>query len=198
MPRFRTYECPACEKSFEIFHMSNDEPPPRYCVHCAYDTQAEDAPALTEPLAAPHIARSIGKSVDATYRADEEGSNFRADYAQQVLGLDKEAADSLRIRDMRDNTKPGEAAIVPVVNPVSQFMDAHQGTGGFQAGAANYEAYSEAVRTGPAPNAGLRAQLDVRKHHQQITATGHKGATMSDVPANEILKRGYQPRVRTI
>ena len=198
MPRFRTYECPACEKSFEIFHMSNDEPPPRYCVHCAYDTHAEDAPAMTEPLAAPHIARSIGKSVDATYRADEEGSNFRADYAQQVLGLDKEAADSLRITDMRDNTKPGEAAIVPVVNPVSQFMDANQSAVGFQGGAVNYQAYSEQVRTGPAPNAGRRAQIDVRKHHQQLTSVGHKGTTMSDVPALETQMPGYQPRVRTI
>ena len=197
MPRFRTYECPSCTKSFEIFHMTLDEPPPRFCTHCGYDTHADDASVLTVPLAAPRIAKPIGKSVDATYRADEEGAAFRADYAQQVLGLDKEAADSLRITDMRDNTKPGESAVVPVVNPVSQFMDSNQGAVGFQGGAVNYQGYSEAVRTGPAPNAGRRAQIDVRKHHSQLTQ-GHKGTVMSDVPGLETQMPGYQSRVRTI
>jgi hypothetical protein len=196
MARFKTYECPNCEKSFELFHMSNDEPPPRFCIHCAYDT--ENAVALVEPLSAPRIAKSVGKATDAVYRAEEEGSNFRADYAQQVFGLDKEAADAMRITNMRDNTRPGETAVMPVVNPVSQFMDANPGSAGFQSGAVNYGAYSEAVRTGPGMrNAGRRAQIDVRNHHQQATV-GHKGPTMSDVPALETQHPGYRPRVRTI
>jgi len=195
MARFKTYECPSCTKSFELFHMSNDEPPPRYCIHCAYDT--EEGASLVEPLSAPRIAKSIGKATDAVYRAEEEGSNFRADYAQQVMGLDKEAADTMRITNMRDNTRPGETAAIPIVNPVTQFMDANPGSAGFQGGATDYAKYSQDVRTGPAPNAGRRAQIDVRKHHQQATS-GHKGATMSDVPALETLQPGYQQRVRTI
>lgn len=179
--------------------MALDEPAPRFCLHCGFDTEADDAPPLSEPLAAPRIAKAIGKSVDATYRADEEGAAFRADYAQQVLGLDKEAADQLRMTNMRDNTKPGETAAIPIVNPVTQFMDANPGAAGFQGGAQNYGAYAEAVRTGPAPNAGRRAQIDVRKHHEQFAATsGHKGTVMSDAPALETLAPGYQPRVRTI
>lgn len=198
MPRFRTYECPSCTRPFEIFHMSNDEPPPRFCPHCGYDTQSEEAEPLAEALSAPVIRRStaISKSVDATYRAEEEGSNFRVEMAKE-MGLDTEAANQLRVTDMRDNVKPGETSIVPVVNDASRMIDSNPNHFGFQGGAVNYQGYSEAVRTGPAPNAGRRAQIGVRDYHARLTQ-GHKGTTISDTPALETQAPGYQSRVRTI
>lgn len=175
--------------------MTLDEPPPRFCKLCGADSQAE---AFTQPLAMPRIATALAKGVDATYRAAEDGAEFRAQMAQE-MGLDKEAADSLKITDMRSGTRPGESAAVPVVNPVSEFMDANPNAGGFEAGAANYQGYSEPVRTGAYPNAGARARAQVRNLHQRfLQGSGHKGTVMSDAPALETLQPGYVPRVRTI
>ncbi len=179
--------------------MTSAESPPRYCKLCGHDCEADDAAPLTQPLSAPHIARPIGRSVDATYRAAEEGADFRATYAREVMGLDADAANALRITDMQDHSRPGEVAVMPVVNPVSQFMDANPGTGGFDVGAQTYAAHSAAVQQGPFPNAGARAQQALRKQHAAFTRdAGHKGATMSDVPALETQQPGYRPRMRTI
>jgi hypothetical protein len=196
MPRFKTYECPSCAGAFEEFHMTADEPPPRFCRLCGFDTHAE---AFTQPLAAPRIQTALAKGVDATYRAAEEGAEFRAQMAQE-MGLDKEAADTLKITDMRSNTKPGETAVVPVNNTISRIMDQYPEQTGFNAGAANYQGLSAGTRSGAFPNAGAIAQKQLRGLHQRYAqGSGHKGAVVSDVPANEIIENpNYQPRVRSI
>lgn len=186
MPRIRRYECPSCAAAFEVFAMTADEPPPRYCPKCGFDTQAEEAAPLTEPLAAPAISKGVARGADNIAKADEEGGNFRADYAQQVLGLDAEAAKELR------------APPAPVNNSVSQYMAANQ-MDGFSLGSQRYTADSAAVQSGPFPNAGLHAQQDLRKAHAAFTAnSGHAGPIMSDLPALETQQPGYRPRIRTI
>lgn len=196
MPRLRTYECPSCGGQFEELHMTADEPAPDACPLCHFS--GEEAP-MEPQLSAPKIATGLAARVDDTYRAAEEGAEFRAQYAQESLGLDSEAARALKITDMRSNTREGDVAAAPVVNPVSQFMDANPHTGGFAAGAANYAGYSQMVRTGDMPNAGLRAQMSVRKAHaNQLANSGHKGAVSSEAPALEVLNPNYTPRVRTI
>lgn len=196
MARLRIYECPHCTGSFEVFHMQNDEPPPRFCQLCGYDTDEEP---LVQPLSAPHIAKAVGKATDNIYRATEEGAQHRVTMAQEMFGLDTESANALKITDMRSGTRPGETAAMPVINPITQFMNANPNSGGFGQTAVSSAAHEAAVRTGYAPNAGAHAMADLRKTHAKfVQNAGHAGPTTSNAPALETQMPGYVPRARVI
>lgn len=193
MPRMRTYRCSACEGQFDFMHHPADEPPPRFCPLCGFDTEGE---APTPVLATPHLAGVAGKAGDAVWKAEQQGADFRADYAQHTMGLDKEAADQLRITDMKDNLRAGDTSNIPIVNPVSTFMAANPGLGGFAN--TDYSGHSSAVQSGPFPNAGAQAMAFVRGQHASFTAgAGHAGPVMSERPALETQQPGYRPRVRS-
>jgi hypothetical protein len=169
------------------------DPVPRFCPRCGWD--AEDEPP--EPaLTTPHIALSIKSTVDTMHREMEAGAEFRANIAMDKFGLDAAEASAMKLGDMKDNLRMGDTSDVPVNNPVSQVMSAApQGMFGFQ-GAAGL-GYSGAVTEGPFPNAGARAQSEVRRAHAEFTrAAGHVGATTSSMPALETLAPGYRQRVR--
>lgn len=150
MPILRTYECPDCAGRFQHLHMTRDEPPPEECPLCAasvVDIQPE--------LAAPHIARSIGKVADGVYRAMEETSAIRAEAA---------GSPALKITDMRDNTRAGEHSAAAVNNPVSQFM-AQTGAGGHVSNGAEY---ARATRSGPYAGAGSSIMQQVTSQHGRL------------------------------
>lgn len=193
MPRPRRYICPSCEDKFEIFHRASDEKPPRYCPLCGFDTW--EGENLREELAMPYISSARARSVDAHYRAMEEGAEYRATVARE-MGLDAEAANQLKLTDQKDGLREGDIAAVPVNNAVTQFMA--QSPPGTPVGyVTNGPGYSGAVATGPFPNAGALTQSHIRQQHRQFLAqSGHKGTTSCDMPALETMNPNYQPRVR--
>lgn len=198
MTKIRTYRCPGHGEhpphQFSHLHHPSVEasPLPRYCPACGYDSEGEE---MQTALTAPHIRRSIGRAVDDTYRAMEEGSQHRAEYAQEHLGLDEAEASVMKITDMKDNLRHGDTSEVTVKNPVSETMAAApQGMFGFQGSAGL--GYSGTVSEGPHPNAGARAQGALRQHHAAYTAgSGMAGAATSNMPALETTAPGYKKRV---
>jgi hypothetical protein len=202
----RRYRCPDCRGEFNFDHHPSVEadPAPRFCPMCGFDTHADEP--LGTAVVAPHIATGTARSVDGSYRAVEEGSEFRAQMAQE-MGMDAEGANALKITDMVDRQREGDIAAVPVNNPVTQFMQHNPGSGGFTGGnnafpnpAAIAAQTSANVQSGPYPNAGAAAMHRLREAHRQFTAgAGHAGATSSDTPANEITQNpNYRPRVRAV
>lgn len=199
------YRCPACAWEFDWDHHPSVEadPPPRFCGGCGYDSHAE-AP-LDRAVTAPHIATGTAVVVDGLYRAEEEGSQHRANVAME-MGLDTDAANALKITDMRDGNRAGDIAAVPVNNPVTQFMANNPGSGGFIGSNATWQnpaqiaaQTSSQVQQGPYPNAGAVAMQQVRQAHKAFTSgAGHAGATSSDTPALETTVPGYRPRVRAL
>ena len=162
------------------------------------DSQAEDSDYQAPTPTAPSIRSNKEKSANLTYRAMEEGANFRAEMAREN-GVDDAGANSLKITDMKTGLREGDTADIPVTNDVTRQMDAINarapGTVGFQ-GSDKGIAYSEAVGTGPHPNAGARAMVTLRSKHREFTSSaGHAGATSSDIPALETQSPGYKRRV---
>lgn len=166
---------------------------PRFCPVCGFDTAT---PAeRTEVIAAPMIKSARTQSIDDHARAMMDGGDTRAELAAEMAGVPVADMADLKITDMKDNLQQGEiAAVTKVVNPVSQVMDAFPDRFGFRTDGAGH---SDAVMTGPHPNAGARAQSMVRRHHSAATmGTMPKGqATISSTPALETQQPGYRPRV---
>ncbi len=198
MTKIRTYQCPGtvAHPPHQFSHLHHPSvalsPVPRFCPTCGFDSEAEDyTPALTSP----HIAKTIGRAVDDTHKAMEEGANFRAEISRERFGLDAAEANAIKSTDSADYLRPGDTSDAPVNNPITQVMQASPpGMFGFQ-GAAGL-GYSGAVAEGPNPNAGARAQNALRQHHAQSMAnSGHVGATTSNLPALETVAPGYRRRV---
>lgn len=188
----KRYQCPECEAQFRYdHHPSIEADPVRHCPRCGFSIAEEFEPALV----APHIATHHGKSVDTLYKEMELGAEFRAQQAQEQHGLDTQAANAMKLTDMRDDARYGETSDVPVANPVTQVMDqAPPNTFGFQG--ANGLQYSTSVAEGPFPNAGARAQAALRRHHAANIDPRQTGATSSSLPALETTNPGYRKRVR--
>lgn len=182
MTIMRTYQCPGTDThpahQFSKLHHPSIEADPlgRFCPTCGYDSEAGDMqPAIT----VPHLAKTIGKATDGVYRAMEEGSQFRADIAQENHGMDAAEASQMKITNMKDNAYQGESSEIPTA----------QGPGSFQGQAGL--GYSAAVSQGAFPNAGARAQRDLRASHAALTG----GSATSSLPALETQSPNYRPRV---
>lgn len=184
MPLFRTYHCPSCAGMFEEFHMKRDEPAPRFCKLCGFDTAGE---AFAQALTAPRIASPIAKAMDDSYRAAEDSSLQRVEMAKS-MGLDTEAANALKVTDFRTSgLRTGEVAAIPVRNDVTKAMELAPSQMGFNP--ADYAAASTAVSTGSYANAGLRAMQYVRQQH----GAGRNPVTTA--PAIETQMKDYRQRV---
>jgi hypothetical protein len=189
-----SFLCPQCTNTFKTI-MDREDPPPRFCPYCGYDSQGVEP--MTETVAMPHIGRPIKAIVDNQFREMEQGSIDRANIAMEEFGLDTAAANELKITNMKDGLREGDTSNIPVNNEVSRAMEsAPQGAFGFEGGAAQGLGYSASVATGPLPNAGGRTAALLREKHRQFTSTaGHVGATTSSNPALETTSPLYKTRV---
>ena len=197
MTKIVTYRCPGKKPhpphEFDHLHHPNveDSPVPRFCAVCGYDSQGK---VHQRALTAPHIQKPVKKATDDVYRGMEQGSEFRAQMAQEVHGLDAAEAAAMKITNMRDDARAGESSEIQVSNAVTQVMAAAPSITGFQG--ANGLGYSGAVATGPAPNAGAHAQAALRRQHAAFTAgSGMVGTASSSLPALETTQPGYRVRV---
>jgi DNA-directed RNA polymerase subunit RPC12/RpoP len=124
MAIYRTYHCSDCDRDFEIFHMSRDEPPPDECPYC---TAEPEAPYLPLPRGGKMIGSNISKAVDLTFKHVEE-SGQRA--------FEASGNPAAKVTNMKDNLREGDvAAVVP--QPSREYQQAVAsmgGSGGFGAG----------------------------------------------------------------
>src|SRR5580658_6687569 len=97
MGRLRTYECPSCQGRFEVYCHRPDDPPPRFCSSCGFDSLTLDT-----ALAMPALAAGAAKNVDGVIRAMEEGADFRAQKVQEQFGASEAESRHLKLTDTRD------------------------------------------------------------------------------------------------
>ena len=134
MPVTRTYECDDCGHRETVLHLSRDEPAPA-CSKCSGNARAQ--------VSAPHIAKSIGRTGDATYRAMEDAARGRAELVAAQTGEPVHETGML-VTDMRDNLRPGDlaAASTPIVR-ANHYVDPAAGA-----------EHARSVHVGPYPLAG--------------------------------------------
>ena len=173
-------KCPDCA---ETFKWPGDQKWPDFCPLCRSRLTNE-----VEEICMPFISSARAKSPDQVYRQMEAGSEVRAQAAADMLGVSIADVSDLKITNLKDNTHEGEMAHVPVVNAVSQMMDATPGLTGFQPSSG--VEFSGAVQTGPLPNTGARFQTKLRQMHAERVGWN----AMSDNPAKQVLEPGYRRR----
>lgn len=191
MAKIRTYKCPSCEKTFDFLHHPSDEPAPRYCPKCGYDTQGADD--LIDGVTAPHIAKSIGKVADATYRGMEESAQHRIEEAARMTGQSESDFNDMKITNLKDNLREGDTAeIAPPPNEVSTMIAQNPNVFGFQGGAPiagmpgnpTPAAMAAAAHQGPHAYAGLQAREMVKRHHGSMS-----GTPTTETPSLEVQQR---------
>ena len=139
MARTVIYGCPGNgdhpPHQFRYCHIPSVEqdPLPRYCGICGYDSQADAGTDNFSAMpSAPHIAKSIGKAGDMTYRQMEWQSEERIRAAAEMSGAPESDFADMKITDMKDNLREGDiAAVAPPPSEVSKLMDAKPADFGF-------------------------------------------------------------------
>ena len=162
MAVLRHYNCPECNGIFKWLHHPSDEPPPHYCPLCGINLEEELEPFFVP--AAPHIAKSIGKSADQVYRAMEESSAQNAAAVAEMTGED---ASNMKITDAQDYLRPGDVAAKMPVPPAPP----QNGQGGFQPlmGKSARDYASDAGR-GAFTHAGEATRQMIFQNHAQTAA----------------------------
>lgn len=164
-PRTKKYECPDCTGKFSFHHDPGDCPPPQFCPLCGSNVSSDEL--YQPPLL--HIAKSIGKVADDTYRQMEQASDARIEMAAEMTGYDRSELSGMKITDMRDNMREGDVAANLPSNPVSQALEAQQGHQnsmvGFQKAAPGIQMpHIE-------PKAGARAMKSTTEFHKKNSAS---------------------------
>ena len=192
MAKIRTYKCPSCSGTFDFMHHPTSEPPPRYCPLCGFDTQADEED-FTHAITAPHIAKSIGKAGDATYRGMEAAADERIQEAARITGQPESDFNDMKITNLKDNLRAGDTAdMTPPPNPVSTMIQQNPNMFGFQGGAPiaampgqpTPAAMAAAAHTGADAYAGLQARTMLKQHHQAMS-----GSPTTESPALEVVQR---------
>jgi hypothetical protein len=173
------YACPECSGQFAYLHHpnTNEDPAPRFCPLCGFDTQQEP---LEYAVTSPALGNATAKSVDDVYREMEAGAAYRAALAGDP---------SLKMTNMQDHLRAGDISAPPINNAVTQVMAQQPNQWGFQPQTGL--AQSQAAHTGYMPNAGLRALNSIRNQHSSVL----QGSASSSLPALETQSPNYRPRL---
>jgi hypothetical protein len=158
--------CPGCHRKFPW------DPKLGYPTRCPlpgcdYTSPEMDPDVIV--IAAPFIRSANTGKTDAVYRELERTSEVRAQMAADMAGVSVSEMSHLKVTNLKDNTRPGEVAAMPVVNAVTQQMDYLRQRGqpvGFQPN--DNQAYGGASTSGAVtvngqtvhgiePRAGVRA-----------------------------------------
>lgn len=193
MAKIRTLKCPVCEGTFDYMqHPSTDAPYPKFCPLCGIDPSS-DEDGFAKEITAPHIAKSIGKAGDATYRGMEVAAEERIQEAARLTGQPESDFKDMKITNLKDNLRAGDTAdIAPPPNEVSTMIRENPNVFGFQGGSPiggmpgnpTPAAMAAAAHTGADAYAGLQARTMLKQHHQAMS-----GAATTETPALEVVQR---------
>ena len=122
-------------------------------------------------IAAPFIGSAKTKATDGCYRELEKSSEVRAQMAADMAGVPVSEMSHLKVTNIRDNTREGEIAAMPVVNDVTRQMDLLKARGmpvGFGGQADTTSTATGAINVngqiiqGIQPRAGIRAMEQIQ------------------------------------
>jgi len=123
--------CPGCRKAFP-WDPAIDLPERCPLKGCGYvakkrDTEVDEDGVIV--IAAPFIGSAKTKATDGCYRQLEDSSAVRAQMAADMAGVPVSEMSHLKVTNIRDNTREGEIAAMPVVNDVTRQMDRMKANG---------------------------------------------------------------------
>jgi hypothetical protein len=98
------------------------------CDYVAKPKEADENGVIV--ISAPFIGSAKTKATDGCYRQLEESSAARAEAAAHFAGVPVSEMSHLKVTNLKDNTREGEVAAIPVVNEVTKQMDMIKARGG--------------------------------------------------------------------
>lgn len=146
-------QCPQCTHKFYSVTVFPD-----CCPGCGYVYEPPDDNVISMPA----IRSAVARSVDQVYRDMERSSEVRAEQAAAMAGVPVSDMSGLKVTNLRDNTREGEIAAMPVTNAVTQQMDMIMARGG-SVGFADGAAFAQAAHVGPDAHAGAKALGSIQK-----------------------------------
>lgn len=113
-------QCPKCAHKFYSDTLFPE------CPKCDYSAELPDDDVISMPA----IRSAVAPSVDKVYRDMERASEARVEQAAAMAGVPASEMSGLKLTNLRDNTREGEIAAMPVVNDVTRQMDLIKSRGG--------------------------------------------------------------------
>lgn len=165
-------KCPHCETKFRVeFGTADGGGWPDYCPNkkCGIFMGVDRA---DDDVVMPAFLSARSKANDQLYRDMERGSEFRAEKAAEMAGVDVSEMSSLKITNLNDR-RDSEIAAIEVNNPVTQAMAQAPGITGFQA---NGAAFAQATNSGPYARAGASVVTRLSQtHHERVQVLAQSG-----------------------
>jgi hypothetical protein len=194
MAKIRTYKCPGSDGSphtFDYLHHPHDEPPPRFCPKCGYDSQADEIelefhPAVTSPRVLSGQVKAKIRSANATYRQYEKATEERASEAAAILNVPASEMSDLKVTNFETQLRQGDYAVKPVDNSVSQFMQQNRTVVQNMQSPQVAMGLAAQAHTGKDAYAGAKAASMLRGIHEQ------RGGPISSVPTKELLDQSVR------
>lgn len=123
MAIMRTYICPDCKGQFDFLHHPSDEPPPSHCPLCGADVSGfPKKKRLKRAVTAPAIRGPKTKATDGVYRSLENSAETRRQEAAQILGVNPNTLNGMKMTNMKDNLREGDISHVPAAAAKIQGM----------------------------------------------------------------------------
>lgn len=170
MAKFRI-RCPGCRGAFpwDPAMALPERCPLPGCDYVAKPKETDENGVIV--ISAPFIGSARTKRTDASYRELETSSAARAEAAAHLAGVPVSEMAHLKVTNLKDNTREGEVAAMPVVNEVTRQMDMLKARGmpvGFGGQADTTSTATGAINVngkiiqGIEPRAGLRAMEQIQ------------------------------------
>ena len=170
MAKFR-FRCPGC-RGYVPWDPAVPLPercPLPNCDYVAKPKETDEDGVIV--ISAPFIGSAKAKATDSCYRELETSSEHRAQLAANMAGVPVSEMSHLKVTNIRDNTREGEIAAMPVVNDVTRQMDMLKARGmpvGFGGQADTTSTATGAINVngqiiqGIQPRAGIRAMEQIQ------------------------------------
>lgn len=166
MAKMLTLECPSCGGQFNWLRHPSTEPLPKHCPLCG---AAEEE--LPQAVTAPHVfaghAKNITRSADQTYRGMEAAGETNMKAAAAHLGVPESEMADLKITDLNDNLREGDAAAKMPANEVSRMVQQAPTILGHQGAEVGRFFADSTPKVGPDARAGMRATQKLRQFHAE-------------------------------
>lgn len=175
------FRCPDCGEVFK----QPAKPDWEFCPACGTELISSKG-----EIVMPALQFGAGKVADKVYRDMENASIERAETAASMFGAPASEFSDMKITNLRDNTKVGEAAAIPANNEISRAIDAAPPQAMQTLNSLGPTIFSQGTQNGPYPNQGARWQTNLRKMHAETY--GHH--LVGDNPGNEVMDPRYRRR----
>jgi hypothetical protein len=143
---------------------------------CGFDTSMGDNPEVASPHVSSGRAKAITQSADQTYRGMEAAGDANAQAAADHLGVPVSEMSDLKIINLNDSLREGDAAAKMPANDVSRMVAAAPTVLGNQSSEVGRFFADSTPKTGIGARSGTKSRVALQNFHTQFGAAAVAGS----------------------